>query len=523
MKKALIFYIFLLLCSATGCDVEGLYRDDINVRTVVRLESGLAFLEGDPGRVLFVEMAQDGVEVKKVFEARPGEEIISMQGGPDPQQGTQLFIMTTPEDPRETTIDEALFRVDPVTGATHEFAIGSVFGGLSFDPTQRYAILYHQDSDATFSGGLFNPNEVAVIDLQGLPATDNPRILSVGISGLTIQGVHFMDSLVVDGVTRQIVVFGADGVIKMIDLTDPLASTVKVPLVNEDDPRSVVPIKIVARPADDAHDPMIFVLASESQDIYAISLVPHPKGEPGFWASLNQYDGGSNPSDIAVVEDGDIPLLIVASSSGSHVTVVDVDTADMFTLTLNDSPSRMLVREQEGSKEVVLFGDNLSWIYFLAVDDLAIEKGSNLDEMIIPDGIAESSVLDVDRLLIIPYYETGLALLNLNEREVTRLTSQSGYDWTGATMFNDVFFLGQPGGDQIVSLDMVTGHPEPLILDEQVQRLDLFPQSNTGFVLHPTETGRGTLFPLDLPTRENAIIVDGFWLEGFLDKKEATE
>jgi hypothetical protein len=114
-------------------------------------------------------------------------------------------------------------------------------------------------------------------------------------------------------------------------------------------------------------------------------------------------------------------------------------------------------------------------------------------------------------------------LLDLNEREITRLTSQSGYDWTGATMLEGVFFLGQPGGEEIVSLDMITGHPEPLILDEQVLRLDLFPQVGTGFVLHPTLTGRGTLFPLDLPNRENAIIVDGFWLEGFLDKKEATE
>ncbi len=523
MRKTSIFYIFLLLWSATGCDVEGLYRDDINVRTTVRLESGLAFLEGDPGRVLFVEMTQDGVKTKTVFEARLGEEIISMRGGPAPEQATMLFIMTAPEDPRETTIDEALFRVDPLTGVTHEFAIGSVFGGMSFDPTQRYAVLYHQDSDTTSTGGLFNPNEVGVIDLTALPATDNPRILSVGIGGRTIQGVHFMDELVVDGVTRQIVIFGADGMIKMIDLIDPLASTVSVKLVNDDDPRSVVPIKVLERPGDDAHDPLIFVLASESQDIYAISLVAHPEDEPGFWATLNQYDGGSNPSDIAVVEDDDIPLLVVASSSGSLVTVVDVDTADMFSITLMDSPTRILVREQEGSDEAVLYGDNLGRIYFLAVDDLATEKGSNLDDMIIPDGILESSVLDADRLMIIPYYDTGLALLDLNEREITRLTSQSGYDWTGATMQDGVFFLGQPGGDEIVSLDMVTGHPEPLILDESVQSFDLFPQVGMGFVLHPTATGRGTLFPLDLPTRENAIIVDGFWLEGFLDNKEVTE
>ena len=49
MKKTSIFYILLLLYSATGCDVDDLYRDEINLRTVVRLESGLAFLEGDPG------------------------------------------------------------------------------------------------------------------------------------------------------------------------------------------------------------------------------------------------------------------------------------------------------------------------------------------------------------------------------------------------------------------------------------------------------------------------------------------
>jgi hypothetical protein len=71
-----------------------------------------------------------------------------------------------------------------------------------------------------------------------------------------------------------------------------------------------------------------------------------------------------------------------------------------------------------------------------------------------------------------------------------------------------------------VSLDLVTGHPQSLVLDEPVSTFHTFDAASMGLVIHPSPTGRATLFPLAAPSRETAVILDGFWFEGFLDDTE---
>jgi len=401
------------------------------------------------------------------------------------------------------------------------FALGARFGAMAFHPAGRFAILYHPASDASDSGGLFNQNEIAVIDLSRAPAADNPRLLTIGIGGLSVEGVDFPGALSVAGVERDFVVFEADGAIVLLDLADQSLEPVTVKLKNEGDNRTIVPEQILARPGDLAFDPMLILRAPGAQEIFAVALVPRPDGQPGFITALNQFDSGTTqPTAMALVEDGGHPLLVVAGNTGARVTVVDVETASTFYIELDGYVDELLEHVRiDGAPEVVMYGAS-QWIYFLAVDDLAEEKGSNLEDVFVEDGVESAWLFGTDELLAEPYSGSGLTLIDLTAREVTRLTSDSSYSWSHAEAYGDVLFYAGAGDDRVISLDLESGHPEPLVLDEPVAAFAIFPATGSGLVLHGTPSGRVTWFPLADPRREAAVVFDGLWLSALLDEKE---
>jgi hypothetical protein len=512
----------LLIAAIGGCDTEGLYDYELDIRDAVELTSGLAFLEGEPGRVVYLEVGQGSVRVRQILEPKKGERLTWITGGPDRSAATKLFAMAVPVNERETGILRSLIRVDPGTDAVDRFVTGSEFGGLAFAPGGAFAVLYHLDSDGQDTGTLYNPNEIAIVDLTQAPSLENPHIMSVDIGGRAITDVDFVETMDIQGTIRSLAVFYAEGMVNLLDLQDRSIKAISIKLVADDDPREVIPKQVTARPGDELRDPMLFIRASGSQDIYAISLVPRPDGTPGFWASLNQYDGGPRPSDLQLIEDGETPLLLVANSNGSEANVINIDTADTFALHLENKAALAMLRGSASTGEVVLYGDDTDRVHFVAVDGLAEEQDGNLDDLLISDGVEEASVLDQDRLLITPYsyWSDDLLVLDLAEREIIRLTAPPGYDWQEADIYGNVFFVATEGSDRVVSLDLVTGHPESLVLDETVSSFHVFAAAGMGLVIHPSPTGRATLFPLAAPNRETAVIIDGFWLEGLFDETE---
>jgi hypothetical protein len=521
--------IGIALAALTACEVEGLYDDRFEISGFTRLEAGfVAWFTAPAEGLVLAAPAASGVAVRRLFQPKDGERIVRLQAGPDPAAARELFAFTVPIDEREIEIVESVVRISAAGDGSAvnpyvepvRFEVGTTFGAMEFQPAGRYAILYHVGSDSEATGGLFNQNEVAVIDLSRAPAADNPRLVTVDMSGRAVEGVGFPGPLVVVGAERDFAVFEADGAIVLLDLADPLAVPVTVKLKNEDDPRTIIPEQILARPGDDAHDPMLLLRAPGAQEIFAVSLVPRPDGGEGFAAALNQFDSGADsPSAMALVEDGATPLLVVAGYD-QRVAVVDVGTAATSFIETDGYVGELLEHTRsDGGAEVVMYGES-QWIYFLAVDDLAAEKGSNLEDVYIEDGMESAWLFGGDSLLAVPYGGYGLTLVDLTAREVTRLTADEGYDWSQADAFGDVLFYAGAGDDRVVSLNLASGHPDPLVLDEPVAAFEIFPAAAMGFVMHDTGSGRATLFPLGEPWREKAIVVDGLWLRGLLDRTE---
>jgi hypothetical protein len=521
MRNALL--LSLALGVLGGCAVDGLYEGRIEINSFARLESGLVVWLAEPAEELVqLAPAVGSIEVRSLFVPEEGERVVRLVTGPDPDAADELFAFTAPIDEREIDITDSVIRIAPATAAAPvRFPLGARFGGMAFHPGGRFAILYHPPSDADEAGGLFNQNEVAVLDLSREPAeADNPRLLTIGMGGRSVEGVAFPGTMSIQGVPRDLVVFEADGAIVLLDLADPTLDPVTVKLKNEGDNRIIVPEQIVTRPGDLAFDPMLILRAPGAQEIFSVALVQRPDGLPGFATALNQFDSGVyQPVDMALVEDDGHPLLVVAGAGTTSVTVIDVETAYAFYIELDGYVSALIGHTRiDGASEVVMYGAS-QWIYFLAVDDLAEEKGSNLEDVYVEDGMASAWRFGEDELLAVPYSGNGLTLIDLTAREVTRLTSDESYSWSEADVYGDVLFYAMAQDDRVISLDLGTGHPEPLVLDEPVAAFEIFPDTGTGVVLHDTPSGRATLFPLADPRREAALIIDGLWLRDLLDEE----
>lgn len=511
----------LALAAAAGCETKGLYDEGIAIASIERLESGLAVRFDSPDEAIaLVEVSATGLGVRELFAPEEGERIVRTELGPDPAAAEELFVFTAPVDEREIDIVDSVVRVAPAAAQPQRFGIGSYFGALAFHPDGRYALLYHTEWDEESSGGLFNPNEVGVIDLGRPPAADNPRLFTVAMGGRAVRGVAFPGPLTVAGQSRDLAVFEADGAVVLVDLADPGVEPLTVKLKDESDTREIVPAQLIARPADEAHDTMLILRAPGAQEIFAVSLVARPDGQPGFAAALNQYDSGLAPSAMCLAEDGDTPLLVVAGEGSSRISVIDVGTASSFFVELSGEVTALLPHARaDGAAEVVMYGASF-WVHFLAVEDLAEEKGSNLEELFVEGGIASAWKFGADALLAMPAYDYGLTLVDLTAREVTRLTANDWYEWPEAAAWGDRLFYAAADDDRVISLDLEVGHPEPLVLDEPVAAFAIFPGPAMGLVLHGRPTGRATLFPLAAPTREKAVVIDGLWLDGLLDREE---
>ncbi|MCP4600605.1 MAG: hypothetical protein GY847_08755 [Proteobacteria bacterium] len=520
-KSSFLLVAFIFL----SCDTDGLYDKSINVEKTMTLQNGVAIYENGMGRIVYLAASPSRATLEEIYRVDENEQLLWFETGPDPDNPSEVFAMSVPVDERDADHTETLQRIH-ADGTVNSYIVNSVFNELAFGPYQKYAILYH-GSGSESEGGLYNPNEVALIDLSSNPGNNNPSTMSIDLDGRRVTGVSFLPTLSIGGIDRQFAVFLSEGGLRLIDLLHPDSSAARIPLTDKTDPRNVTPVQVFAREKDEIRDAMIFVRANGSEDIYAISLTANNEGVSDFTAAINQIEAGGTPQDMALVQDGTKLLLAVLSSNSGRmiVNIIDIDTSAAFSIEVDDSVTTAMLREGNESEEIVLYGNNSKGVHFLRAKGLTKEKGHNLDHVFIPDQVQHAIRLDGDRLLIIPHRNRDLILFDLNTRDSTRLTSPWDADWDDARtqIYKNQFFCVPQNSDRINVVDLDTGHPDSLLLDDAVQHFHILKGSGTGVVMHDTPSGRVTVFPLNDPTRGKAYVLDGLWLGNFLDETEVTK
>ncbi len=522
MHKRNTFIYLLLVAALFGCESDGLYDESLNAGNIQTLKSGIVVERLDDAGLYYLDGNIKEPTLTRVFTPVAGEKIVWTKAGPEKEAPTQLFVMTAPVNLRDTTVDERLYRVTTNGKAPTVYDIKTPFDKITFDPEKRFAILYHGAADA--AAGLYNPNEVALVDLSAKPSKSNPRVMSVSMDGRRIDMVSFIASLHIGGTERQLAVFLAGSVARIIDLAAPEDTWAKVPLLPSSDSQSFVAAQLIALDEtpgceNASCESKLFIRTPTTQDIYYISLGRSPDGFEGV--QTKQLEAGGYPSATAVVHDGETTLMAVLSASSglSKLNLIDIDTSASFSITEQDNLNAMkLLADDEAGDKLVLWGTNSRAVYFVSTTDLMKEKGRNVSVFPIQGGIDYVRELSENRLLIIPN-ATDLVLLDMATEKASMLSSSGAYDWAGAQIHKDMFYVLPQTLDRVDYYDLEGGRPDSLLLDDLGASMHLLPGRNTGIIWHNNAAGRVTIFPLDTPTRARSLVLDGLWLSGSLNAK----
>jgi hypothetical protein len=512
-----------LLTMATGCEVDDLYDNEAIVGTVATLTNGIAIHRTDANKIFYLDANLKKPTLTELFTPADGEQIVWLKAGPEPDQPSALFVLTAPEDQRNTKIDERLYRVNAANGKKSTYTVGSSFDQIVFGPREKFAILYHGEKNV--EQGLYNPNEISLIDLTKKAGKKNPQTLSVSMDGRKIDMVAFVPSIHVGGVERELAVFLAGSIARIVDLNDPEGTWAKVPLLPKSDTRTVTPKQLIA--VDEAEgcdnaacEAKLFIRLSNSEDIYYITL---GRGEEGFVEpQTKQLEAGGVPSDMAIVSDDGVAFLAAISYANgtTKVNFVNIDTSEPFNIVVNDRLTRMTHLEGDELHKLVLFGESgYRGVYFLSLDDIAVEKGRNLEQFALQGSVTVTVPLDENQLLLIPNSGQDLVILDLITEKGERLSSSGEYNWHDAEIFEDIFFVLPNANSRVDFFDLSTGSPDTLLLDDQTTDLYLVRGRKTGIAFHNTPSGRVTLFPLNNPIRAKAKVLDGLWLAECLNNE----
>lgn len=521
--KMIVSRLFpVLFFALSGCEIDGLYDQNLSAGNIQTLKSGIAIQRYSPDGIYYLDGNLKGPKLSNIFTPEAGEAIIWTKTGPEAEAPTQLFVLTAPKNVRDNAIDERLYRVTTDGKAPTVYNVGSQFDQITFDPEKRFAILYHgAENDAS---GLYNPNEVAIVDLAAKPSKTNPHVLSVSMDGRRIDMVSFIASLRIGGTERQLAVFLAGSIARIVDLSDPENIWAKVPLLPTGDPQNFLAVQLIALDETEGCDnagceAKLFIRSPYNQDIYYISLGRSPNGFEGV--QTKQLEAGGYPSSMSVVTDGDITLMAVLSNTNGFckINLIDIDTSASFNITERDNLNYMkLIEDADNGDKLVLWGDYSQSVYFLTVPDLTKEKGRNLTNFVVQGGIDYVRELDGDRLLIIPN-SVDLMLLDLVTEKASMLSSNGDYNWPDAEIYQEMFYVLPKTADRVDYYDLASGRPDSLLLDDTGLSIHILPGQKTGIIWHTTKTGRATIFPLNAPSRANALVVDGLWLVASLETK----
>lgn len=545
-----------LILGATGCqdmicvldpDDEHLCAEQTDVLEESLVSDGpVAYTGGVAYRV----PTTDRVTLLRTQGASASVEHIDVPANPS-------LLIATPDRTKLIALSqetELLSLIDPETGDQTQYDLGSPFDQLAISPDGRYAIAFFSP---TFAGEgevavLRNINAVAVIQLDAPPAspqevTDgaaaqaNPQTLTLRSLGSRPFGVEFAPPFTLDGQERRVAMILAENYVHLLELDgfdpeDPGRNETVVSFVRDDDTRTLVPNKVIwtddLDPTDD-DDMFAFVLTTGSDDVISLNMLKGDAvdnlGRPRVRPSLNQLTGGRNPRDMALFRNlnGDLKLLAL---SPAELSLVDVATSDAVQITLEGSPTDILVYQainrdtdrQEPFAALYSAGGDLRTVFFVDLASAEVRGTRAVSQLNLDEPVRELSMTpDANRALILHPSRQVFSILNLERRSVAPLEVVSpiiDYDFSALGDERLItIFEGQPF---VGFTDLDSGQPTPIRLDRPATAAAVVPETNTLVLDHGTSAGRVTLMQLGAPSRDNARTVEGFALDNLLEVAE---
>jgi hypothetical protein len=490
------------------------------------LDGRLVYVERNNARAFVVDPA-DTAAPPRLVELAPDPVLAVRHRGKD-----ELLVLSRGERGEPGIAPEAAaLTVLPATGASTKVPLAARFNALTQSADGRFAVALF--TTAATRETLFNPNEVAIIDLKASPPVAVPRTLRS--FGSVPSAVVFSPPLPLPDGMRTLAVFLADNFITIVDLDNPRRSEITVALTLPDDRRTLRPVQVVFQ----TEEPTIYVRADGSSDIYSLRLLPVPAAERAdngndFRPALSQLAGGTNPADMALFRGSDGPRLLVVSPGSGDASLIDARTGRSTQVPLDAPANRIYLFEGASPADAktqpraLLLGTNTGSrsISFLDLAELEVQRARNLDSR--PMGASAVDVLFLpERGQAVVLHQTqagqpGMSVVDLNRRTVAPLFAEAQLArLASAPPPSDKLWIAVQG-ERLGFVTLPTLAPGEVRLDAPIQALFPLPPGRDGksrlVVTHASAAGHYTVLDADKPERATARSAHGFLLADLLER-----
>lgn len=515
------------------------WTQSLAVLDPVAVENGLVYVEPDRSRVAVLDLS---TRTPQVRHAPVGPRAISAIRRP----GTQEVLVLAQGErgaPGVEPVPGSLSVVDVAPNATgaittpKQYSVRSPFNAMAVTPDGKYAVIHFTPSQS-LERLLFNPNEIAVVDLTRPPVARvdaaNPVLNPIGRTVRSFGGIPnrvlFSPPISIMGEMRTLAVVVSESYITLIDLQHLDRQETTVRLTLPEDARAIIPEQVLFDFAGEQKN--IYLRASQSNDVYVVHIADEAPvmGSNDFRVTINQLAAGRVPSDLALFGEGASRRLLVVSSGSREVRVVDTTSNAITTLALDAPVQRALLfngpspRDPVASQRALLYSDqeadNARAVSF--VDLTAIEQrgAQNIETVQLGRPVRFALPLPEQNTILFEHSvvtaQGRLSLLNLYQRATSPILAEVSLQGAQFSSDRRLLWVAPRGIDRVGYVDLADFHPGEIRMDATVSGVIPLPvgmdMRERVVAIHPDASGYVTLIDAMALDRRTAVSARGFLL-----------
>jgi hypothetical protein len=483
--------------------------EEMSLLAPMALDEHIAWFDRTGEQALFLDVSR----------SRPAPEVKRVELKAEPllvqrRNGSNELLALAFEDEKETM---ELLAVAP-KGVTRRYDLETRWNTVTQSDDGRYAIVhYGQNASAGDSENLlFNPNEIAIVDLEADAEAAVTKI-TLRSFGAGPRWVEFTPEMELAGERRRLLVVVYQAQLALLDLNhlDRPEYTVEL---------SDSPNVTLTKLRFSAEEQKIYALAQGSSDVYVVPLLPSSGGTVNdFVPSVNQLGADANPLDMAPFGGASNRRLLVVS--GGSAQVVDASSSRVTQVPLAVFADHVLLFEgsspfdSEVKERALLYSPNQSRVSFLDLEDVEARTTRNLEELNVPGGIAQAVRLD-ENLVLALQASSGVNVLNLQERTASPIQARIALNSVVPSLETGRLWVAPQGDSALGYIDISSLHPAQVNLDLPIEHLLVFNETNPPRVAAVHAQGAGSVSILSAadPGDGKAVTLDGFFFEGALDQ-----
>lgn len=542
--KVRIALFAVLLVPAFGCD-DGteFWRPRNQLLPLVALDDQVAFVERSSHTAFLLDPADPALVPRRVSVGQ-GAATASKRNGKN-----QLLVLAKGirGSASESEVPAELDIVDGPTATATAYPLTGRFDAIAQSDDGRFLVLHHSPGAPASDTGLFNPNEMTLVDLvpAGSPAAPVLTAKTIRSLGGVPSGVRFSPSFAFTLGPRTLAVVLSQNYVTLLDLDHPDRGEVSVPLCPQSSGCTLTPTQV----AFDPDNFNIYVRVTGAKDIYQIHLTDTAStasASNDFVASLSMLAVGAAAHDMALYGAGKGGTrLAVAAADAKQLVVIEPSTSRAVTVNTVIPVGRIVLFKSSTQKQQALLLDPVygaTSVVFADLEQVESTGGLAMSDYALGAAAAEvHPLVDQGIVVLVASRMTGSAAIT-----VVDLATRSFSAWgsEGMSLGLPTFETRNPSrlwytdaSSGLAYLNLVARPTGPRLttgetwLDQPISAVvplaspsSVHTGNPTRFLVatHPDEGAIGNLTVLDAesPSRAGARTAYGFLLANYLAEEQ---